>query len=349
MANAGTGALSGAASGAVAGSQILPGWGTAIGGVIGGLAGLAGGQSADDAADAAKREREQQYAAYANIPLPTAADLAYHLGNENYVGDTQVAPLVTQQLGPSAYEQISVDPRLQASQNAALAQYTQLANGQMSDADKAAFQMAQRTAAGQAQAKQGQILQEMQQRGQGGSGAELIARLQGAQSSTDQLQAAQLQQAQAMQQARLQALSQQAGLSSQMENQQYGQQANLAQARQAINNFNAQNAQQVANNLWGAQNQANQINQSMRQGVNLNNTNINNTQAERQANIPQIQFGNQMSRAGGVSGALGGQAAANQQQAANTAGGTAGLISGAAGLIGAAGKAGLFESEDPED
>lgn len=39
MAN-GAAALSGAASGAIAGSQILPGWGTAIGAVVGGIGGL---------------------------------------------------------------------------------------------------------------------------------------------------------------------------------------------------------------------------------------------------------------------------------------------------------------------
>ncbi len=51
------GTLSGAASGAIAGSQILPGWGTVIGGAIGGIAGFFGSDnSAKKAAERARRE-----------------------------------------------------------------------------------------------------------------------------------------------------------------------------------------------------------------------------------------------------------------------------------------------------
>jgi len=47
MSGAATGAATGAASGAATGTAILPGWGTAIGAVVGGASGYLGGSSAD--------------------------------------------------------------------------------------------------------------------------------------------------------------------------------------------------------------------------------------------------------------------------------------------------------------
>jgi len=55
-----TGALSGAAGGALIGSQILPGWGTAIGGLAGGLLGLFGGGEQEEAAAAEQAMAQAQ-------------------------------------------------------------------------------------------------------------------------------------------------------------------------------------------------------------------------------------------------------------------------------------------------
>lgn len=69
MANA-SGALSGAASGAAAGTAIMPGWGTAIGAVVGGIGGLlAGGQKAAPVAEfkPVDVQAEQQKALAGNL------------------------------------------------------------------------------------------------------------------------------------------------------------------------------------------------------------------------------------------------------------------------------------------
>jgi hypothetical protein len=61
----GSSVLSGAVSGAIAGSQIMPGWGTVIGGVVGGLAGLFGSKSK-------KKQANQQF--QQNLQLATAGE-----------------------------------------------------------------------------------------------------------------------------------------------------------------------------------------------------------------------------------------------------------------------------------
>lgn len=70
---AGKTALKGAASGAAIGTQILPGWGTAIGAVVGGGIGLASGSRAQNKAftqmERAKKLREDSMTAFANQKL----------------------------------------------------------------------------------------------------------------------------------------------------------------------------------------------------------------------------------------------------------------------------------------
>jgi hypothetical protein len=64
-----TGGLTGAASGAMAGTQVMPGWGTLIGGVIGLGAGLFGGAKAAEKRNKAERQlraREEEAKAWYN-------------------------------------------------------------------------------------------------------------------------------------------------------------------------------------------------------------------------------------------------------------------------------------------
>jgi len=215
---------------------------------------------------------------------------------------------------------VQVDPRLQADQMSALEQISGLASGQVKSGDLAAFELARRNAAGEAQAKQGQILQEMQARGQGGSGAELLARLQSAQSGADRLSEAQMQEAQAMQNARMQALQQQANMAGQIRGQDYGEQSNLARARDTINQFNTQNSQNVQGRNVSSQNQAQLQNLANRQ--NIANANVDTANKQQAANkqLLQQQFQNQLGLAQGRAAQYSNQADASTAQAGQTAG-----------------------------
>lgn len=307
-----------AGSGAILGASIAA---PVIGGII-------GADQANKDRASAENARAQALAQYLGISVPEAADMMINLQQYQSAGtlDPVLEQLITQ--GDTSMAGISTDPRLRQQQMAALDQYTQLAQSGATPADMAGFELARQNAAAEMQAKNNQILQEMQQRGQGGSGAELLAKLKGSQSGTQLLQQAQLEQAQAMQQARMAALAQQANLGSSIRQQDYGEQADLARARDAIANFNAQNSQAVQSRNVGSQNTAQAGNLANRQNIaNLNTETMNKQQIHNQG-LKQQQFQNQMQLADAKAGQYGNAAAAAQQQAGQTAGMWAGIGQG---------------------
>lgn len=287
--------------------------------IIGGLMGQNAAQSQQDAANAA---RQQALAQYAGINIPDVAQ--QQLALQQLQSQGRLTPQMEQamQMGPSQYGNIaaSQDPRLQQAQMASLAQMQGVASTGMTPADQAAFEQVRRSAAQQDQAKQGQIMQEMQSRGQGGSGAELIAKLKGAQVEADTNQQGALQQAQMQQQARMQAMQQAAGMAGTVRGQNYTQASDAARAQDIINQFNTQNAQNVGNANVGMSNQAQASNLQNAQNIANQNAQIANQQQQYNKGLYQQQYQNQMQMAGAKASQLSGVAQAAQQQAANTAG-----------------------------
>jgi hypothetical protein len=236
--------------------------------------------------------------------------------------------LVAEQMGPSAYEQVTVDPRLKQAQLGALEEITQLGQTGLGAADRAAFNDLRRQAAGAAEAQQASTLQEMASRGMADSGANLIAQLSAGQSQADRMSQEGDRLAAQAANARRDALGQQANMSSQIRSQDTAQQQALAESRNAINQFNTQNRQNVAGtNLANRQNIANQA------------TATRNQQEMYNKGLQQQDFQNRMAKATGVVSQQGnlagqiaqqGQAAAQGQAAQNAA-----LISGAGSLAGA--------------
>lgn len=257
--------------------------------------------------------RNQALAEFSNIQIPDIEKMKLAL--ENYGSAGTLTPEMIQLIsqGETALENVNIDPRLRQSQMSALDQMSGIASSGMSEGDMAAFEMARRNAASEAQAKQGQILQNMAQRGQSGSGAELAASLANAQGSADRLQQAQLEEAKQRQAARMSALQQQANMSSGLRSADYSEQSNLANARDAIARFNAANAQQVAQANTGARNTAQASNLQNDQNIRNQNTGLANTQQQYNKNLQQQQFQNQMQRASGMSGQY--NANANQADA----------------------------------
>lgn len=304
--------------------------------VVGGAIGQ--GQAASARTDA-ENARKEALAQFAGLKPPSIEDQMLAL--QQYQEQGQMNPLLEQliQQGDSRLSDVQTDPRLQAQQLSALEQVAGLASGQVKPGDMAAFEMARRNAAGEAQAKQGQILQEMQARGQGGSGAELLARLQAAQSGADRLSAAQMQEAQAQQNARMQALQQQANMATTVRSQNYGEQSDLARARDTINQFNSQNAQGVQSRNVNNQNNAQLQNLTNRQNIANANVDIANKQQANNKGLLQNQFSNQMNIAKGMAGQYGEQADASDKQAAQTAAMWGGIGQGVGGALGAYGAA----------
>lgn len=305
--------------------------------VIGGVIGADQASKDRDAAQAARNQALQQFA---GISTPDIQSQLLQL--QQYQNAGQLNPALTGlvQQGDSALNGVSTDPRLRADQMGALAQMSNLATGNLKPSDTAGYELARQNAAGEMQAKNNQVLQQMQQRGQAGSGAELLSQLKNNQSGAEMLQTAQLQQAQAMQQARLQALSQQASMAGNIRTQDYGEQSALAKAQDAIAQFNAQNSQSVNNANTNTKNSAQQFNLTNAQNIaNTNTTTANQQQISNKA-LQQQQFNNQMQLAGAKAGQYTNQAGADDTHAGQTAGMWAGIGQGAG--TGLAGLGNLF-------
>lgn len=178
-----------------------------------------------------------------------------------------------QDFGPSAMEQISLDPKIAAAQMRALEQLQAIGEaGGLTTADRAGLQEAADMAANQERGQREAIAQRARMQGLGGSGIDLARQLISSQGSTSRAAQEGRDVAQ-MAQARALAALQGAGtLGGQMRTQQYGEQADLAKARDLINEFNLRNKQAQAaerqriaeQNVSGARNLA-----SERSGVRL--------------------------------------------------------------------------------
>lgn len=301
------------------------------------VGGIIGSEQASKDRRAAQNARNQAIAQFAGINVPEVEKQMLALETPELVGEYTPEMEDFIELDPSAMEEISTDPRLQQAQMAALEQMAGLAESGLSPADIAALEEVRRGAAAEAEAKQGQILQEMQARGQGGSGAELVARLKAAQSGADRMSQEGLDIAQMVQQRALQALAQQGSLAGQLRGQEFGEKTDIARAKDIVNQFNVQQQQGLQQRNVAAQNQAALRNLSEKQRIAEQQAAIRNYQQEQNRALQQQRFQNEMNLAGGKAGQYAGAAADAQQRAAQTAQMWSGMGQGVgSGLMGAA-------------
>ena len=170
------------------------------------------------------------------------------------------------QMGDTAFDGVSVDPRLKDAQMAALSQLAGIAEGGgMNAADKANLASIQSQTGQADRGRREAILQNMQQRGFGGSGNELLAQLSSSQAATDRSSQEGLNIAGMAQQRALDAMLQGGNLAGGVRGQDFGEQSRVAQARDAVSQFNA-----------GVQNNANQFNAGAANNMSQYNTGATN-------------------------------------------------------------------------
>ncbi len=149
--------------------------------------------------------------------------------------------------GPTAYNNIAVDPSGQQAQQAQMAALSNLAkNGGRTAASDANLAQIQQGENANARGQREAIMQNAQARGMGGSGNSLLAQLSSSQNATNNQSAQDLQVRGQDQNTALQAGQAAAGIGANMENQQFGEQAQKAAAADAIDKFNAGNKQQIS-------------------------------------------------------------------------------------------------------
>jgi hypothetical protein len=203
------------------------------------------------------------------------------------------------QLDGTAYNDINVDPRFKNDQVSALDALSEISQGGLTAADKAALNQVQNEAAQADRGRREAILQNAQARGMGGGGQALLAQLQSSQAATDRANQSGLDIAGMAQQRALDAIMQRGNLAGQMGQQEFGQQADIAGAKDAIARFNAQNSNQMSINnaemqnqaaMQNAQNQLANAQYNRNTGIDVQRANVANKMGAQQFNA---QAGNQ--------------------------------------------------------
>ena len=151
-----------------------------------------------------------------------------------------LAELQAEQLGPSAYEGISTDPRAKDAQYAALAQLQQLArSGGLNLQDRANLARTNAEGARQASAARAGIAADMQSRGQHGGGQQLAMQLHNQQAAANRGAQTGLETAAMAQRRGLDAILEGGRLGGQLRGQEYDEKSRAAQARDMVSRYNA--------------------------------------------------------------------------------------------------------------
>lgn len=269
--------------------------------------------------NAGTAELQQAIAALQAIGVPNAAQLTLP-ELQKYVSAGVLTPQQFQAISadPQAYQNIAnaADQSGLNAQKAALQQLGAIVQSGGSTPIMQA-QLANNLAQTNQQAKaaRGGIEEQAQQRGVSGGGLEFINKLMAEQAGAENNHLGAVNAAANNAQLALQALSGQGQLGGQLQGQENAMAQAKAQAAQQIAQYNSQ--LQSAANQYNTQtaNQAQQMNLGNAQNLGNMNTQNANARTQYNAQVPQQIFQDQMSKAGGISNALGNLGQLKQNQA----------------------------------
>lgn len=269
-----------------------------------------------------------------DVPLPILGPM--DLEALKYQGDFNPEQLGDPRLlgehsqGNTKLEGLEYDPRLMEKQESVIQALENIhASGGLESQDKARLDSVLDSVATQAKGRRGAIQQNMQSRGVGGSGMELLAQLQNSQAATDRASDQGLDIAGQANMRALDALVNSGNIAQTLANDKLGLETAKATAQDSINRFNTQTSinrdlyntgamndqaryNNELNNRFGAANHDN------RQSYADNAVNTRNQNMEyNQFRIPQQNFENRMTKVGQVNNAL--SAKANQYDRMGTA------------------------------
>jgi hypothetical protein len=262
---------------------------------------------------------------------------------QNLVQQGVITPeeLDTYTQGPSELGKVSLDPNVLQTQLKNLTQLSEIASAGGLDAiGKAKLQEVQDNLRATARGAQGAISEQARAMGVGGSNLDLVQQAIAAQGASNQAAKAGIDAAALAEQNRMAALGQIGTQGATVQGQITGLKTDAAKAQDAINAFNAANAQAVAEKNVAARNAAQATNLQEAQRVSDVNTLQANQEAQRRAALIQQEFENKYKKAAGIAGqfqAAGtNQAAASQADLAANAGMISGLLQGGATMGAAA-------------
>ena len=292
------------------------------------LVSLIGQEASAGARTNAENDVKNALAQYQGINVPDIEKM--RLALEDYQSAGNLAPSLetAQALGPSAQQNIALNPKYNEYTMSALQKMADVQQNGLNEVDRAQLQNMLNQAAAQNASQQKQILENRAARGMGGSGDELAAQLSASQSGANQASQQALQLAALAAQRKLDATTGLANLSNQAQNAEYTQQLNKANAADVIAQFNAQNAQNVQQRNVASQNTAQAANLQNAQNIANQNVEQHNQQQQYNKNLEQQNFNNQLTKARAMAGQYANMAEVNQNQANATANMWSGIGSG---------------------
>jgi hypothetical protein len=286
-------------------------------------------QSSGDEKKAARLMREA-YVQYGDAIVPEIEkydpELMTYLGDVKLDEVSALGDLRYQDIGTD-FDNVSVDPNLIENQQASLGALDEIIEGGgMNAMDKANMSRIQGEVSQADRGRREAINQNMQMRGVGGSGMELLAQLQSSQAATDRANQSGLDIAGMAQQRALESIMNKGNLSGDMRSQEFGEKSNIASARDAIEKFNAANrlgvagdnrsyATNVAQGNADTRNQATMANWGARQDMANQNVATKNAAQTVNRDLAQQKFDNDMAIRQARANALSGQAGMYQGRA----------------------------------
>jgi hypothetical protein len=240
-------------------------------------------------------------AAYFNsIPLPEQKLLEL----ERLVMTGELTPEMAQTilLESTAFEKVRTDPKLKEAQYEALMGLQERAKEGLTAEDRYQLAKIKQEEDTAARGSREAIIQQAAMQGRSGGGLEMLSKMQNQQDSASRQAMRDAQVAALSQQQKMEALLQSGNLAGSMEQSDYQRQADLAKARDYIDQFNVANQNQTERMNVGTRNAAQESELAERRRVANANLGLRNQEILYNAQLPQQAFQNQMAIAGGKAG-----------------------------------------------
>lgn len=267
----------------------------------------------------------------AHIPDPEEQKIAL----QQYVQQGTLSPAFQQaiQQDPTGFNAVYKNPEYTAAQNKALEELQKIGEeGGLRLQDRAAIQDAMMQSNNQARSNAMGIAASEAQKGLGGSGFEVEAKLANQANAAQNNGINSLKIAGDAQDRALRAIESSGDMATQLQAQDLGIQNNRAAAQDSINRFNTQNLQGVNAANTAAQNYANEYNLGLKQTLSNANTDLENQQEVYNKGLLQQEYNNELAKNAGATGqynTLGQTAQQGGQNTANTISNIGGATIGA--------------------
>lgn len=299
------------------------------------LGGILGNNAASG--DRARAQAVSQEAIDIIDSIGAPPDLAKKIIFQKFQEAGILTPEIEQQIekGFSEYANIKEDPALRDAQMTALEGIQQRGRVGLNAEDRAALNQIRNETQRDSEAKRQQILQQMQARGLGGSGAELISQLNESQGSANRASEESDRLAAMASKNALEALAQQSRIASDVRGQDYGVASNKAAAADAINKFNIQNQAGVQQRNIDRANTAQTSNLAQKQKTLDTNTTVENAERLRQVEAERQRWLDQSDLASKRANVRTGLSTTLRDQADATAQGYGNMGAGAGTALGA--------------